>query len=125
METQRIDISSYLYILLMVVTFLLSTSLKGQSFLKEEIALVEFNTSWNSDNHFKGLDKLDNCKCYSISLCDNPKYMDKFSISMPTIVVYHNGDEVKRYIANILFSFDVTYKNLQLDVDSLLLNKFN
>ena len=44
---------------------------------------------------------------------------------MPSIIIYNNGNEVKRYKTNILFTFEINYKNLQSDVDSLLLTKFN
>ena len=60
-----------------------------------------------------------------MSICDNPSYKDKFNIKIPTIVLYHNGKEVKRYKTNILFTFDIKYKNLQNDIDSILLTKFN
>ena len=119
------EISSYIYILFMIFMLLMALKSNAQSFIKQEISIVEFNTSWNIDNHFKGFDDVKNCKTYSISLCDNPNYKDKFDIKYPAIVVYNNGNEIKRYNTNILFGFDVTYKNLQSDVDSLLLSKFN
>ena len=122
-STTKIDITNYIYILLMIAVFMLS-SLQAQSFLKPEISIVEFNSNWNKANHF-GLDGIKNCKIFDVSICDNPKYMDKFNITTPSIVIYHNGLEVKRYQSNILFTFDVTHKNLQQDVDSLLLTKFN
>ena len=119
------EISSYIYVLFMIAMLLMALRGNAQSFIKQEIAIVEFNTSWNIDNHFKGFDDVKNCKTYSISLCDNPNYKDKFNIKYPAIVVYNNGDEIKRYNTNIVLGFDVTYKNLQTDVDSLLLLKFN
>ena len=51
--------------------------------------------------------------------------MEKYNIKTPTIILFNNGEEVKRYLTNILFTFDVNYKNLQADVDSILLLKFN
>ena len=119
------DISAYIYILFMLAMLLMCFKANSQSFIKQEISIVEFNTSWNVDNHFKGFHELKNCKTYSISLCENPNYKDKFNIKYPTIVVYNNGNEIKRYNTNIVLGFDVTYKNLQTDIDSLLLSKFN
>ena len=119
------EISSYIYILFMIFMLLMALKGNAQSFIKQEISIVEFNTSWNIDNHFKGFHELKNCKTYSISLCENPNYKEKFNIKYPAIVVYNNGNEIKRYNTNIVLGFDVTYKNLQSDVDSLLLSKFN
>ena len=109
----------------MILVFLLSYNIKAQSFLSQEIAIVEFNSNWNQSNHLDGLDKLKNCKTYNVSICDNPNYMDEFNIKLPSIIIYNNGNEVKRYKTNILFTFEINYKNLQSDVDSLLLTKFN
>ena len=121
----KIEISNYIYILIMILVFLLSYNMKAQSFLSQEIAIVEFNSNWNKSNHLDGLDKLKNCKTYNVSICDNPNYMDEFDIKLPSIIIYNNGNEVKRYKTNILFTFEINYKNLQSDVDSLLLTKFN
>ena len=118
------EISNYLYILILMVGLLFG-SLNAQTFLKTEIAIVEYNSNWNIKNHLEGLEKVKNCNTYSVSICDNPKYMDIFNIKSPTIVIYNNGDEIKRYKTNILFTFDITYKQLQLDIDSMLLTKFN
>ena len=119
------EISSYIYVLMMIVIFLLSSNLKGQSFLKQDISVVEFNTSWNESNFIKDLDKLTNCKPYNVILCDHLDYMDKFNIKQPTIIIFNNGDEIKRYESTIMLDFDINYKGLQKQVDKLLLNKFN
>ena len=119
------DISNYIYILLILLIFLFATIAPAQNFLKTEISVVEFNTSWNESNFIKGLDKLKNCKYYTIILCDNIEYMDEYNIKQPTIIVFNNGDEVKRYKSTIMLDFEITYKELQKQVDQLLLNKFN
>tara|TARA_R100001443_G_scaffold113463_1_gene128212 strand:- start:6823 stop:7203 length:381 start_codon:yes stop_codon:yes gene_type:complete len=119
------DISNYIYILLMLLVFLFATIAPAQNFIQDEIAIVEFNTSWNESNFIKGLDKLKNCKYYTIILCNNVEYMDKYEIKQPSIIVFNNGDEIKRYKSTIMLDFKVTYKELQKQIDQLLLNKFN
>tara|TARA_Y100001973_G_scaffold79836_1_gene117389 strand:- start:1186 stop:1566 length:381 start_codon:yes stop_codon:yes gene_type:complete len=119
------DISNFIYILLMILVFLFAATAPAQNFLKSEISVVEFNTSWNEGNFIKGLDKLKNCKTYTIILCDNIEYMDEYNIKQPTIIVFNNGDEIKRYKSTIMLDFEITYKDLQKEVDVLLLNKFN
>jgi|TARA_E500000305_G_C3810273_1_gene138139 hypothetical protein len=107
------------------VFILLASNVAAQSFLKQEISVVEFNTTWNENNHYKSLNKLKNCNSYNISLCEKPGYMADFDILQPVIIVFHNGKDVKRYKANILLQFDINNKALQADIDSLLLLKFN
>jgi len=119
------DISNYIYILLMILVFLFAYTSSAQNFLQDEIAVVEFNTSWNEDNFIEDLDKLKNCKYYTIILCDYVEYMDRYDIKQPTIIVYNNGKEIKRFKSTIMLDFDITYKKLQKEVDVLLLNKFN
>ena len=121
----KIDISNYVYILIMLLVFLFATVAPAQDFIQDEIAVVEFNTSWNESNFIKDLDKLKNCKHYTIILCDYVEYMDRYNIKQPTIIVYNNGDEIKRYKSTIMLDFDITYKDLQKQVDKLLLDKFN
>ena len=119
------DISNFIYILLMILVFLFAAISPAQEFIKDEIAVVEFNTSWNESNFIEDLDKLKNCKSYTIILCDNIEYMDRYDIKQPTIIVYNNGDEIKRYKSTIMLDFDITYKDLQKQIDKILLSKFN
>ncbi len=121
----RIEVSNYIYILMMILIFLVSSNVWGQSFLKDEISVVEFNTSWNEDNFIKNVDKLKNCTYHIIVLCDNLDYMDRFDIKQPTIIIYNNGEEIVRFKSGIMLDFSVGYKELQKEVDGLLLNKFN
>ena len=115
----------YIIILFFTGSFLLCNLAHSQSFLDNEISVVEFNTDWNKTNHFKGLDDLKNCKSFNISLCKNPNYMNDFEIKQPTIVIYNNGNELKRYKSNIMFTFDIRTKDIQKEIDQLLFIKFN
>jgi hypothetical protein len=124
-STNKKEISSYIYIILMVLMMFFSIKANAQEFLKQEIAVVEFNTSWNENNFIKGLNKLKNCKSYTVILCDNIKFMDRFNIKQPTIIVYNNGNEIKRFKSTIMLDFDINYKNLQQEIDKILLTKFN
>ena len=51
--------------------------------------------------------------------------MDRFNIKQPTIIVYNNGNEIKRFKSTIMLDFDINYKNLQQEIDKILLTKFN
>ena len=113
-------LNKIIFFLLIVNTFAYS-----QSFLDHEISVVEYNTDWNKSNHFNDLDNLKNCKTFTISLCENPNYMERFEIKQPTIVIYNNGNELKRFTSNIMLTFEIKIKHLQKEVDQILFNKFN
>ena len=89
------------------------------------MALVEFNTSWNIDNSFKELSEVKNCCIYNVNLCDNIEYMKLFNIYIPSIIIYINGDEIKRYQANIMMEFECNLKSIQSDIDSLWITNLN
>ena len=129
----RIDISSYLYILIMVFMFICGTSY-GQDFITsnnfdkkiaKDIVVVEFWAGWNATNEFKELIKLKDCVVYRV---DNSAHMDvqmDYDIAaIPTVVIFDNGEEKERFKPNVMFQLDADKKTIQNSVDTLTLNKF-
>tara|TARA_E500000305_G_scaffold5835_1_gene4711 strand:+ start:4585 stop:4932 length:348 start_codon:yes stop_codon:yes gene_type:complete len=108
-----------------ILLLLISGICYSQDFLKTGINLVEFNTGWNKENHCEYLKEIKDCKIYEVTLCDYPQYMEELDIKVPAIVLYNEGKEIIRFEANILFEFDCTKKEIQKEVDKLILSKFN
>ena len=53
---------------------------------------------------------------------DNQK---KYNIAIvPTIVIYDDGEEVKRYQADLSFTMQATKKEIQNYIDELIISKF-
>lgn len=130
---RRIDISSYLYILMMVFVFICGTSysqdfITSSNFDKKtakDIVVVEFWAGWNATNEFKELVKLKDCVVYRI---DISTYMDiqmAYDVSaIPTVIIFDNGEEKERFKPNVMFKLDASKKTVQNSVDTLTLNKF-
>ena len=84
--------------MLIILLMILSSSANGQSYTcDEDICVVEFNASWNSANNVEWLHKLSDVGTKRI-LIDKGSWQKDFSIFVtPTIIIFVNGKETKRY----------------------------
>ena len=106
--------------LLLLFCLLCSSSLYSQ------ITITQFNASWNSNNDVDWLKKLSDVnKIKYIDIAENTKAQQKHEIVVvPTIVIYKDGEEVKRLQADISFAIKATREELQEYIDELLMEDF-
>jgi len=89
------------------------------------ICVVEFNASFNSSNSVDWLDKLSDCKGKRIDIATDPTMQKEHKIVVvPTIIVFSDGEEVKRFQANIMMQLEATEKDVQEVVDEILMDSF-
>tara|TARA_R100000655_G_scaffold82272_1_gene121786 strand:- start:679 stop:1074 length:396 start_codon:yes stop_codon:yes gene_type:complete len=128
----RVEISDYVYILLMLLAFGCGLA-QGQSFINgdfedriaKDIVAVEFWAEWNKVNQFAELNKLKECEKYRLDIMANADIQAKYNITaVPTIIIFDNGVERERFGANIMFQLEVDRKVIQNSVDTIVLNKF-
>ena len=129
----RIDISSYVYILIMVFMFICGTTF-SQDFvtsnnfnnkIAKDIVVVEFWAGWNATNEFKELVKLKDCVVYRVDISAHMDIQMDYDISaIPTVIIFDNGEEKERFKPNVMFQLDADKKTIQNSVDTLILNKF-
>ena len=129
---RRVDISNYLYILIMIFIFGCSTVF-SQTFIngdfKEHIAkdvvAVEFWADWNSANQFADLGKLKECEKYRLDIMAHADIQAEYNITgIPTVIIFDNGIEKERFNPNIMFKLEADKKILQHAVDTIKLNKY-
>ena len=129
---RRIDISNYLYVLIMILIFGCSAAF-GQKFINgdfkdriaKDIVAVEFWADWNSANEFADLEKLKECEKYRLDIMANTDIQTEYNIiGIPTIIIFDNGVEKERFNPNIMFKLDACRKTVQNSVDTIKLNKF-
>ena len=90
----------------------------------EDICVVEFNASWNDANNVTWLYKLSDCETKRI-LIDKGSWQKEFSIVVtPTIIIFVNGEEKKRYQANIMMVIEETQKIVQEKIDEIIMEEF-
>ena len=98
---------------------LLSSTAWGQ------IVVTHFNADWNSPNKVNYIGKLTDCDIVYVDIAKSPKIQEKHEIVIvPTVVIFKDGEEVKRFQADISFSMKATRKDMQGIIDELIMSDF-
>jgi hypothetical protein len=107
-------------IILLLAFLFVSTSVSSQ------ITISQFNADWNSANTVEWLDDLSDVdKVKYIDIAENTEAQDKHEIVVvPTIIVFKDGEEVKRFQADISFSIPATKEEIQEVIDETLMSDF-
>ena len=107
---------SYLLLLLLILICKTSSS---------QIVVTHFNAEWNNPNKVKYIGDLKDCDIVYVDIAVSPKLQKKHDIVVvPTIVIFKDGEEMKRYQADISFSMKATRKEIQNYIDELLMSDF-
>jgi len=114
--------AGYLLILLFMI---MSSSANGQTYTcDEDICVVEFNASWNAGNNVEWLNKLTDVGTKRI-IIDKGSWQKDFSIVVtPTIIIFVNGKESKRYQANIMMAIEEKQTDVQDKIDEIIMEEF-
>ena len=132
---KRIDMSTFMYIAILVIIYLLGTSsCLSQEFITsgnfndkiaKDITVVEFWAGWNESNQFNELNKLKDCNTYRIDIMSYMDIQTDYNVTaIPTIIIFDNGIEKTRFNPNIMFQLEADKKIIQHSVDTITLNKF-
>jgi thioredoxin-like negative regulator of GroEL len=90
-----------------------------------QIVVTHFNAEWNEPNKVKYIGKLTDCDIVYVDIAKSPKLQEKHQIVIvPTVVIFKDGEEVKRFQADISFSMIATRKDMQAAIDELLMSDF-
>ena len=90
----------------------------------EDICVVEFNASWNEKNNVDWLHDLTDVETKRI-LIDKGSWQKEFSIVVvPTIIIFVNGKEVKRFQACLRFKMGATQEEVQDKIDEIIMEDF-
>ena len=90
-----------------------------------QIEVIQYNAEWNSANSVEWVEELTDCEVDYIDIMEKPKQQEKNNIAVvPTIIVFDDGEEIKRYQADISFSMKATREEIQEFIDEQIANKF-
>ena len=119
--------------LILILFVIISNTVYAQDFLHEDdyekktkqgIVLVEFWADFNKINQVP-LKKIYDCKKYRVDMSQDPTLMAKHSImAVPTVIIYHNGKEIKRFLPSLMMKLDADVKDIQGIIDELVGDKF-
>ena len=90
-----------------------------------QITVSHFNAQWNDVNKVKWISKLGDCDVTKVDIVDYPKLQKKHQIVVvPTIIIFKDGEEVKRYQADVSFKIVATREEIQEYIDELIMSDF-
>lgn len=86
---------------------------------------VEFNASFNKTNEVTWLSKLSDCEIERVDIAADSRWSKEYKIVVvPTIVIFNNNEEVKRFQANIMMTMEATLKEVQNSIDEIVMEAF-
>ncbi len=89
-----------------------------------QIKVIHFNAGWNQANDVEWFDKISDAGKKSLSI-DDAEIQKKYAIAIvPTIIVFDEEEEVKRFQADLSFKMAATRKEIQEYIDELIISKF-
>ena len=107
------------FYLLIILFVLIAGSTSAQ------VVVTHYNAGWNSANDVEWLKKLEDCNITKVDIVKNPKQQKKHKIVVvPTIIIFKDGEEVKRFQADISFTMKATRKELQDVINEQLMSDF-
>ena len=104
----------------LVLLFLLLCSSEAFS----QITVVHFNAGWNEANNVEWFGKLSDVDKDNMDIGEGD-CQKKYGIAIvPTIVVFNDGEEVKRFQADLSFKMLATREEIQNYIDELIMSQF-
>ena len=86
---------------------------------------VEFNASFNKSNEVSWLSKLSDCETQRVDIAADSRWSKEYKIVVvPTIVIFNNNEEVKRFQANIMMTMEATKSEVQNSIDEIVMEAF-
>ena len=89
-----------------------------------QITAIHFNADWNKTNNVEWFGNLSDVDKDEMDIGDGD-CQKKYGIAIvPTIVVFNDGEEVKRYQADLSFKMLATREEIQNYIDELIMSQF-
>jgi len=90
-----------------------------------QITVTHFNAEWNSANKVEWFGKLDDCDLADIDIIKEPSLQKEHKIVIvPTIIIFKDGEEIKRYQADLSFKLLATRKEIQNFINEQIMSDF-
>ena len=87
--------------------------------------MVEFNASYNKSNELQSITKLNDCEVERVDIAADSRWASEYKIVVvPTLVVFNNNEEAKRFQANIMMTMEATRKEVQESIDEITMEAF-
>ena len=109
--------------LLLILLFISSIGV-SQDF-SDGMVVVEFNASFNASNKVEWLSKLSDCEVQRVDIAADSRWASEYKIVVvPTLVIFNNNEEAKRFQANIMMTMEATRKEVKDAIDEIIMEAF-
>ena len=109
---------------LLLILFFISSIGVSQDF-PDGMVVVEFNASCNASNKGEWLPKLVDCETERVDITSDSRWASEYKIVVvPTLVIFNNNEESKRFQANIMMTMEATRKEVQDAIDEIIMEAF-
>tara|TARA_Y100000593_G_scaffold85229_1_gene161973 strand:- start:18 stop:356 length:339 start_codon:yes stop_codon:yes gene_type:complete len=109
---------------LILLLSILTTTCFAQDF-PDGLVVVEFNASFNKSNEVQWLSKLTDCEVQRVDIAADSRWSSEYKIVVvPTLVVFNNNEEAKRFQANIMMTMEATREEVQESIDEITMEAF-
>jgi hypothetical protein len=89
-----------------------------------QVEAVHFNAGWNDANDVEWFFKIKDCDTKSLLIEDNNNQSEYEIAIVPTIVIFDDGEEVKRFQADLSFKMVATKEEVKEYIEELIISKF-
>ncbi len=91
-----------------------------------QIKVVQYNAGWNKANDVPWVMSLKDCKTIGYTdVGKDTKAQAKYKIaSVPTIIIFKDGEEVARFQADLSFTLVATKEEVQEKIDEVIMSDF-
>jgi len=90
-----------------------------------QVVVTQFNADWNSANDIEWFQKLSDCDLAKVDIVKETKLQEKHKIVIvPTIIIFKDGEEIKRYQADLSFKMLATRKEIQNFINEQIMSDF-
>ena len=103
----------------LIILFFIFNSVNAQ------IVVTEFNAEWNAANKVVWVDKLSDCDIAKVDITKEAALQQKHKVVIvPTIIIFKDGEEIKRYQADLSFKMLATRKEIQNFINDQIMSDF-
>ena len=106
---------------MLIIVFMLLSSV-----CFSQIKVIQFNAGWNKANDVPWVMDLKDCKTIGYTdIAKQTKAQAKYKIaSVPTIIIFKDGEEVARFQADLSFTLAATKEEVQEKIDEVIMSDF-
>ena len=89
-----------------------------------QITAIHFNADWNEANNVEWFNKLSDVDREHLDIGSDDNQAKHSIAIVPTIIIFDDGEEVKRFQADLSFKMVATKKEVEGYIEELIISKF-